>query len=490
MNNGIIHLRRAGAAERVAADFRAVVDSERFANTPVPEKLARIVAGVASGPNRDMPLLELCHLVRAIDAAGFTGSEGRWLFFLAIERVTFGTVRGHFEERLSADGWRNEGFELTDAGVRIDYPDGSFEVKFSRMTVLMALFEFLATMDDAQYFGALDDTLASLVATASTMRAVADASNTIARRFRDYRHSAIYWAWNEEKFDRIAVFLNGYGEKGRWRVDDNSIFAFWALHWNAKGFKEYKSVFEAFIDLLGLSRSGLLAAAADDAAPLGGDRDAGEVDFAEDAVDGDYGEWENPLPVFDDEAVKSIRFFKKSSERTPLENLMRYGPEAVRLARAFMRLEVFAPVQAGITNDLQIGRGTASVQARITCSDAEPYPERHTEFDRLSEHVQALQLATLHAIGSGNLSDGVSGAAKRAFEGMRRQGFDDSKLDGVAREAFETAAGALVRVDGQLKAMRAKLDRLDSSDTTLAAMFELDASEFSNQLAAIYGDGT
>jgi hypothetical protein len=489
MNDGVIHLRRAGAAERAAADFRAVVDGERFANTPVPEKLARIVAGVASGPNRDMPLLELCHLVHAIGAAGFTGSEGRWLFFLALERVTPGTVRGHLQDRFSATGWTRDGFDLTDAGVRIDYPDGSFEIRFSRMPVLMALFEFLVTMDNGQYFGQLDDTLESLVEAPSSMRTVADASNAIARRFRDYRHAAIDWARHEEKFDRIAGFLNEHGEKGRWRIDDDAIFAFWALHWNGKGFKEYRSVFEAFIDLLGLSRSGLLAAAADDAAPLGADREAGEVDFAEDAADGDYGEWENPLPVFDDEAVKSIRFFKKSSERAPLENLMRYGPEAVRLARAFIRLEAFSPVQAGITNDLQIGRGAASVQARITCDDAEPYPVRHIELDRLSEHVQALQLATLHAVSGRDLPDEVSEAARRAFEGMRRQGFDASNLDAAAREAFETAAGALVRVDGQLKAMRARLTRMDSSDTTLVAMFELDASEYSRQFAAIYGDG-
>jgi hypothetical protein len=481
-------LRRAGAAERVVSDFRAVVDGERFANTPVPEKLARIVAGIASGPNRDMPLLELCHLVRAIDAAGFTGPEGRWLFFLALGRVTPGTVRGHLEDRLSVDGWSKDGFDLSDGGVRIDYPDGNFEVRFSRMPVLMALFEFLITMDDGQYFGALDDTIAGLVKESSNMRAVADASNAIARRFRDYRHSAIDWARHEEKFDRIAGFLNEHGEKGCWRIDDDSIFAFWALHWNGKGFKEYKSVFEAFIDLLGLSRSGLLAAAADNAAPLGADREAGEVDFAEDAADGDYGEWENPIPVFDDDAVKPIRFFKKSSERAPLENLMRYGPEAVRLARAFIRLEAFAPVQARITNDLQIGRGAASVQARITCNDAEPYPGRHAEFDRLAEHVQALQLATLHAVSSGNLPDGVSDAAKRAFEGMRRQGFDESKLDEVAREAFETAANALVRVDGQLKAMRATLARMDSSDTPLALLFERDVNDFSGQFSTIYGD--
>ena len=487
MNDGVIHLRRAGAAERVAADFRAVVDGERFANTPVPEKLARIVAGVASGPNRDMPLLELCHLARAIDAAGFIGSEGRWLFFLALERVTPGTVRGHLEERLSATDWSGDGFELTDAGVRIDYPGGSFEVRFSRMTVLMALFEFLVTMDDGQYFGALDDTLANLVETPSNMRAVADASNAIARRFRDYRHSAIDWARHEEKFDRIAGFLNEYGEKGRWRLDDNAIFAFWTLHWNGKGFKEYRSVFEAFIDLLGLSRSGLLAAAADNAAPLGADREAGEVDFAEDAADGDYGEWENPLPVFDDEAVKSIRFFKKSSERAPLENLMRYGPEAVRLARAFIRLEAFAPVQAGITNDLQIGRGAASVQDRITCDAAEPYPERQAEYERLSEHVQALQLATLHAVRAGELPEEVSEAARRSFESMRRQGFNESKLDEGAREAFETAAGALVRVDGHLKAMRAKLSRMDSSYPPLAALFQVDIDAFSGQFSAIYG---
>lgn len=489
MNDSVIHLRRAGAAERVVADYLAVVEGGRHAGTAAPEVLARIVAGVALGPNRDSPLRELCNLLTAVDAAGFTGTEGRWEFFFGPERVSPGGLEAALRERLDAGGWRRDGVRLGDRGVELNYPDGDFEIRFSRMPVLVALFDFFATMDEGRAFSLLDDTASALGAASPTLRRVGDASNALARRFRDYRHGGIEWARHEEKFDRIAGFLGERGEKGRWRIDDEAIFAFWVLHWQAKGFREYRSVFEAFVDLSTLCRAGGLAAAADDAAPLGADCEAGEIDVDEDDVAGDYGEWENPLPTFDDPDLKQIRFFKGASERDPLELLMRHGPEAVRFAHAFLRLESFAPIQAGITNDLRIGRGAGSVRARITCNDAAPYPEHDAGYERLADHLRTLQLATLHVVG-GDLEEEQTAAARRAFDGLRRKGFDAQATDEPRREAFVRAAEALVRGGWLLARMRGRLAAMDSNDTGLAGMFERDVAEFSRQFGTIYGDRT
>ncbi len=169
---------------------------------------------------------------------------------------------------------------------------------------------------------------------------------------------------------------------------------------------------------------------------------------------------------------------------------MRYGPYALRLAHAFLRLESFAPIQSAIGNDLRAGRGEASIARRLDLGDAPTYREKQRQLEELLNHVRSLMQATLHGVGSGKSSAEISDAAERAFRGMRRKGFAESETGGAERvEAFEIAADKLPSIADQLLAFLARFDYL-GDQVFLEQLFETDKRMFHNQFRLLYGKST
>ena len=102
MSDGTIHLLRAGAGDSIVEQFKTIVESERFQGIPIATRLSLIITGARSGKsqgNRDTPIYELCHLVNAIAALGYTGAAGRFEFFFGLKRVTTGNIQQLINER-------------------------------------------------------------------------------------------------------------------------------------------------------------------------------------------------------------------------------------------------------------------------------------------------------------------------------------------------------------------------------------------------------
>ncbi len=508
---------RAGADGVLLEEFRALAETCRYPERPVLVWLVRFIIGTGGGPNKDSPLFELCHLVFAVDAltgGGVNGGEGRALFFLGLERTIPRTIRSHLDalavETVSAQ------VRLEENGVVIDYDDGSFQVTFGRMSFLMALYEFLASMEGFAFYEELAEVFDGIAGEDGTtsLRAIKDATNKLSSRLRHYRGAHMEWAANNEKFSRILPFLKERGQGNDLTIDDAAILDFWALHSQGKEFKGYKTVFDAFVTFQRALQMGLRTQASETAAVLGTDRDAGEVDLADQAYDlGAFGEWVSPFQVLDEDEVREIKFFKGAGERKPLEALMQCGPDALRLPHAFLRLESFAPIQAGITNDLQVKRGRASVERRISCADAEPYGARRDLHARLLDHVRILEKAALHGIletrgqtepkvmafpvGGDAVADdavdidAVAEEAHEAFRRLTRRGFEDiTGEDDERGEAFRRSAGALVAMAHVLQGMLDAADRLDGNPSDLDTLFESDRQIFSAQFGRIYGEGS
>lgn len=510
---------RAGADGVLLEEFRALAETGRYPERPVLIWLARFIVGMGGGPNKDSPLLELCHLVHGIDylIAASTGGagvgDGRTMFFLSLERAVPRTVGAYFED-FGLTGLPTDPIRMDGNALVIDYDDGLHEIKLGRMPSLMALYEFLASMDGFEFYGdlaAIFDAM-STPGDVADRRAVKDATNKIASRLRQYRRAHMDWAANDEKFDRIFPFLKERGEDGQLNIDDAAILDFWTLHSHGKEFKGYKTVFDAFVTFQRALHAGNRTQAAEQAVVMGTDREVGEVDPVDQAYDlGAFGDWASPFDVLDEDGLKEIKFFKGVSERKPIEPLMQYGPDAVRLPLAFLRLESFGPIQAGITNDLQVKRGQASVEKRITCADAETYDDRRGIYADLLAHIRALEKAALHGIlktqgavdrtviafpGSAvatvdeidNL-EGVADEAREAFQSMTRKGFEDF-VDNVddRGDAFRRSAGALVTMAHVLQGMLDAAGDLDGNPSGLEQLFAADRDVFRAQFGKIYGD--
>jgi hypothetical protein len=490
MNDEVIHLLRAGATEGIATAFRGVVHGPRFAGTTVGVRLAPILTG-AGGANRDTPIYELCHFAAMAAALGYDDSNGRFLFFLGMERVTPAAVRRFVEETVDSQGWAREGHAFTERGMRANYDQEPFEVWFDRAPVLMALFEFLTGIDDVTFFREMDDLLQEMVTPPVTLRGIKDTANRISSRMRLWRRANIAWAAHEERFDKIAPYLTENSPNGYWVIDDEVIFGFWVLHSNTekKPIREYATVFEAFATLMRVIRAGAVAEAASDARRLGTDFEAGEIEVANDSGTV-TGEWESPLGVFNHPNLKSIRFFKGEGERAPIERLMEFGPDAQRLARAFLRLESFAPTQNVISNAIRFKRGPGAISDGIACTNTLAYLSFEEILTGVLDHIGRLQLAAMHVLRAEVDEDAfapIAEQARTAFEELRRKGFDDDDPGEDQREAFQVAADALPRIAGQLRGFLERMREMEQGESELNQIFADDVALFSRQFHAIYG---
>jgi hypothetical protein len=520
----------AGATGQLLADFRALVDATapggapRHAPRPVLNWLARFIIGREGGPNRDAPLYELCHLTNAIDACG-DDPDRRALFFLHGGHVQPSACAQRIDQELDSNGWRREAFSRDDDGVTIRYSDGEFAINFGRMPFLIALYEFLCGMDDYAVYGELQEIFDEMLTDPDSVTAIQEASNGIARLVRQYRRRHLRFTSQNERFELIYGFLRERAPEDRLRIDDDCVLDFWLRHSQGDDFRGYKTVFKAFANFVQALDDVARGGAAEGALSIGGNREDGEVDPGDSEHDlAAYGDWRTPFAVLDEEPAAKIKFFKKRGEREPIELLMEHGPLAVSLPLAFMRLESFGPIQAGITTDLQVKRGAASVRQRISCEDCDTYAAKRSVFEGALRHVRELQRATLHALcgqssdptdgnvvafqtrqpttlfeaalGRDNLPDideteeaRIATDAARAFRQLTRKGFNEAALrDEDLIEGFRTGAGAILSIAARLETFLDAIARLDEVPPGLDSQHDEDRSVFSKQFAKIYGD--
>lgn len=526
---------RAGASGSLVEDFRALAEATtseggpRYPEYPVLAWLARFLVGGAGGPNKDAPIYELCHLANAVQAAG--GAHDRLnVFFMGPGRASPAVFRARFEKAVASGGWRRTGFDKTSEGIAVRYRDGTFAVRFGRMPFLAALYEFLAGMEGFAFYAELNDILAGMAAAPHEVKSVQSASNRIASRMRDYRRRNLARARHDGKFEAILGFLKGRADADRLHIDDGALLEFWIAKSSGEDYRAYRTVFDSFVNFMRALEEAARAEGIEGAAAIGTDREAGEIEPDDSAgAPDEAGEWTSPLALLDRPPASEVKFFKKESERKPMESLMHYGPVASRLPLAFLRLESFGPVQSAITTDLQVGRGRASVGRRVACEDADPYPKIIEKFGALTDLVGRLEKATLYALHRVSMAAGTSDGggskvvsfrpadssilfeqaraqveaddgpddarfaaakaeAEKAFRSFTRKGFDGAGLDGDARkEGFRIGAEALLAIDTQLATYLKAATGIERRGRKLAEWFEDDRKTFSERFQALYG---
>lgn len=492
MSDGIVHLLRAGVVDNVVEQFKMIVESERFQGIPIAKRLSLIVTGARSANNqgnRDTPIYELCHLAGFLNALGYKSAGGRFEFFLGTKRVSTSVIRQIITKRAELNHWPTGNYCLTERGIRVEYPDGYFEIWFDRIPILIAFFEFLSGIDEVTFFSQMNDILDDAVDDPGSIRTIKNASNNLSSKIRAWRRSNISWSEHEEKFDRITPYLSQNSSDGYWTIDDETVFEFWIQNsaLEKKPIREYATVFNAFVTLLQVIRAGSTAEAVSTAGRLGTDFDAGEFEVADDLalVTGD---WSSPLEVFGHPDLKQIGFFKNESERAPMEELMNHGPDALRLSRAFLRLKSFSPIQGIISNSIRFKRDKEELERAISCDTAKSYEDIIKTLAAILEHSEQLQLAVIYLLNPENGIDTygeIKARAKTAFNKMRRKGFEKQELNEAQRDVFLTAAEALPTVTAQLRSFLKQAKQHD-----LPEIFSIDINKFSMQFDTIYGERT
>ena len=565
LNEALKMITGAGASGTLTADFLSVAEScapdgsPKYAKKPVMEWLAKVIVGLGGGANKDTPLFELCHLVHAVNCfidKADTADE-RLTFFLGVEKASPSVYRDWFLSENALSGTEGKHITANEKGLNLEYPDGTFSIRYGRIPFLAALHEFLCSMDLFSFYEQFNELFDTLSASDNqncdvTFRKIQDASNSLSSSLRRYRRSNMPQAQHDEKFDKLFNFLKERNIKAVAEVaakqgkkenkmeaerqspqrldvntvDDGTILDFWLTHSFLEEFRVYRAVFDNFVTLIKSLETAEVGRNIDHASVIGTDREKHEVEPDDEAASfADYGEWQSPLEVFDEEPAVRVKFFKQKSERQPIELLMKYGPYARRLPLAFLRLETFGQIQAGISNDLRVKRSQGDLRDRMTCRDAATYLEIQAQLKKIREHVRQLQLAALYALRKNkhqriqqdgnvvslfddpiqsefdaargrNFSNEIDeedleekfGDAQRAFQSFTRAGFTEEQLEDEGHlEAFRIGAGALIEVGAQLQNFLSSISRVVRHDSLLEGSFKKDQAIFSNQFHTIYG---
>ena len=514
------HVLEAGQSAELVAAFRCVAEATAPEGGPkYPPRVCQALARAIVCRTYATLVLQLCHLVNAADACAPPGASYETLFF-AVARATPGAFRGHLAQALAQRAWRRPGFEATDEGIAIRYSDAPFNVPFARMPVLAALFEFLLTIDD---YPEIDAVLGDMLGEPSATAAVAEAARRLEGRLYRTLGEHLPSAQNNRKFHRILGFLKERAEGGAIEIDDEGIVVFWRRNSadtedEGVDFRMFRTVLGAFINFVRALETARTRRGVDGAAPIGGDREAGELDpgdFAEAAIEA--AEWRSPF---------ASRRGTGEPHQVPQQARAR-GPEpghrlraaARRLPMSVLRAEVFGQIQGRITQALRNKSVAREVRSLIEAADAD-YGSCEAGFAKLREHVQRVLQAATHVLLSepapheGNVvaigatdptalfermcreSEAIDGArlaealerAKRSFRGFARKGFEeDAAGTPEIIEGFRAGVVVLQSIERELGAYLATLGEV-AEGQGLGGRCERDRELFREQFLCIYGE--
>ncbi|WPZ32197.1 hypothetical protein T8K17_13195 [Thalassobaculum sp. OXR-137] len=379
------------------AAFRTVADADlgggRKYAPAIMRALSRTVAARAYGK----PMLELCHLLRVADAVG--GRHGWPALIFGVQVARGPAFRAHVQDGARRCPAFGQDFRLEADGVTIAYPDGPFTVSYGRMGFLAALLELMVT---ALGYRAVDAEIrAWLDAPFDGRRATAHA-NALSRLFYDHLREHLSTAQSLRIFARIVGFLEADRGGGFTLddLDDRAVLDYWhrgvtAGDEDAAELRGFRAVTERF----GMLRTALQAAferhAVDTAAPVGPDRDAGEVDPGTilalvEAHDGEADE----LRALQGDPAAAVKFLT-GKEVGELDLIARLGSHAGTLALSVLRASTFGAVQARLSQAMRRRAPEAEVAALIGLSACETYGQRLEQWRRLERRLDRMALAAL-----------------------------------------------------------------------------------------------
>jgi hypothetical protein len=235
-------------------------------------------------------------------------------------------------------------------------------------------------------------------------------------------------------------------KRSKWRadaIDDDQIFAFWSRYASADGdFRSYKQVARS---VLRYRRSLAVMEAESGSLQLGAGR--GEIDLNRIAIEPlEFVDWRSPLRTLLSEPCRKVKWLK-DMEYDGLANFLDFGARAVveadgsagsvcgpdaqylstlvsyirlpdggalmgpdrfelAFTRTLLRVDLFGPVQAAITNALRKGvDAPAAVAHGLSLADEESYEHVAGEYQRIRDQAREAALAALYHLGTeGNFS--------------------------------------------------------------------------------------
>lgn len=345
----------------------------------------------------------LCHLVVAARAAG--EDVDRFLLLVPLRRARWHPWRA----ALAADRPLGRFMSLDEAGqrLRLDYPDAAFDLHLRELPKLAALYELLV---EVLGYAAMAGELRKLPQGTANQRVVQDGGNGLLRAWRAAVGASEAEAANDHdrpgshhvtarKLPQLADYVRQHGrrEADGPLLDDALLLSFWLERSldGSSGFRLFRSTVEAGIALLRASEACRRGGAADNAATIGDDADAGEIDLdrlAEGAMEQRDIPCHRSLGLLSEPPLDKVNFLLKTN-RQRLAMLDAAGFEALDLPLSILRADTFGATQAFLARN----RSTGAAAEGHSTSTYEAHFDGLADIDgKLEEAI----LASLHVLQS------------------------------------------------------------------------------------------
>ncbi|MBE88331.1 MAG: hypothetical protein CMM76_02695 [Rhodospirillaceae bacterium] len=448
----------------------------------------------------DKILYRLCHLTRAVMLADRQGQYDKFFFGDRSPGRVDGAA-GFFLDYQSDTNRKSGLLRANPDGIVIDYDasaKSAFEISYKQIPLLAAMLEFLVSTVD---YGEIHEIFTGLDEDKVTQKEISERSKRLSKALYAYLAKHLTPAQKQTKFQNIYRYLEGNlgssFEEGM--IDDQCIIDFWlkesvAGSTNMSDFKQFRTVFLAFLRFVDLMRDAEDLSCFENTLPFGTDRDAGEWEPA--MEDESYmatkvaDTQEDPLDLLAIEPANAIKFLNDTEAKLiklPIEEKF-----AGRFIHSYMRSEIFGQAQNRLT---QVLRSNANdLGPLLNNPTSESYSQRIEKLRQLDKHLADLLLAIAFVLQRDcpraeqvivkSLDFKTLSQGKQVLEKLSRKGFDAAKRgDPEATVAFEVASSPLSVIRERLKSL---LQRF-ADDDFWQGIFEADQEVFIEQFKRLYG---
>ena len=383
--------------------FRTVADTDLGEGAKYGPATIRALAHVITARAYGKPLLELAHLVRIAEVAG--GGHGWPAVFFGVRVARPSAFRAAMQSGARGCAAFGAEFLLKDDGVEITYSDGAFRVTYGRMPFLAALMEFLVT---ALGYRVVDGILRQGLDGRFVNSAASGSANALSRALYDHLKAHLPAAQAVRRFRQLIAFLEttrgvGFGLDS---IDDQAVLDYWAgvesdvpsLDDAANEVRTYRAAVEQMARLRTAIEAGAERRAVDGAAPIGSDREHGEID--PDMLVGvleAHEEAGDPLSALAEPPASRVKFLT-GREIVELDPIAALGRQAVALPLSILRLATFGAVQNRLAQAARRRAPMAERAPLITGAEGETYAERREHWRVLTARLDRVAKATLGAL--------------------------------------------------------------------------------------------
>jgi hypothetical protein len=390
---------RAGMSAELRAWLKSVSDMESSQGGPkytrrICHELEITIAGRIYGK----VMRELCHLMRIADHCG--GRQSYRDFFWGIETAQTPAFQG-----LVHSAANSTLFHPTQKTVKINYPDGEFEIFYSRMPSLAAMIDFLISFLS---FPDLDEVMAGLLSGNATLAATSDAANALSRRVYDELKDHLPTAQIQRKRHALIKYLR---ENNVEKISDDTVLNFWIERSADQGggdFKTFESVFRTAVDLRAVIEEATGIDSFENTISIGSDHEAGQIDPGDlierlETIDG-------PRRLFDEldePPVKNVKFLN-NKERELLSSMIECGRLATDFPLSILRREVFGKEQSRLIHIQRHKLNPAEMRKEIEKGPLDDYLTVIGKFKQLSLHIESVRFASLFVLAYARNSQALS----------------------------------------------------------------------------------